>query len=114
MPVTELIALIIAENKKMNPDTEEWKLEDVCVLKRNPLLNTSHLEIISDKTDKLFSQLRILDGTILYIENKNVPHPQGLNAISNSDADALIGSFTASGSSTPKWEIEHELDGLRF
>ena len=58
---------------------QDWKENDVRVLKRNPLLNTSHLEILSDQPAKLLTQLRINEGVNLFVENKNVPHPQGLN-----------------------------------
>ena len=34
---------------------EEIAATDMIVLKRNPLLNTSHLEILSDHQDKLLS-----------------------------------------------------------
>jgi len=45
------------------------------VLKRNPLLNTSHLEVLSGNSDKLLSQLRINEGVNVFVENRKVPHP---------------------------------------
>lgn len=81
------------------------------VLKRNPLLNTSHLETLSEKPDMLLNQLRVNEGVNLFVENANVPHPTGLN-IGESEKEGLIN--TTGSIETPKWEIEHELDGLRF
>ena len=53
MPMQELCEKLADENKTLTG--EDWKWTDVMVLKRNPLLNTSHLEIISDKPEKLLS-----------------------------------------------------------
>ena len=78
MPMRDLLAEIAAENKKRNV-AEDWRAEDVSVLKRNPLLNTSHLELLSDKPEKLLSQLRINEGVNLFVENRTIPHPQGLD-----------------------------------
>jgi len=52
MAMCDLLVLLAAENNKMT-GTEEWTPEDICVLKRSPLLNTSHLELLSDKPEKL-------------------------------------------------------------
>ena len=38
-------------------------------------------------------------------------HPQGLNVGSTESEDLIM---TQGNSEMPKWEIEHELDGLRF
>ena len=40
-----------------------------------------------------------------------MPHPQGL-AVGASEQEDLIN--TTGSADTPKWEIEHELDGLRY
>lgn len=45
------------------------------------------------------------------MENKTVPHPHGLE-VGASEQEGLIN--TTGSADTPKWEIEHELDGLRF
>ena len=84
---------------------------DLIVLKRNPLLNTSHLENLSDQKEKMISQLRINEGINLFVENKQEPHPQGLS-VGASEQEGLIN--VTGTDDTPKWEIEHELDGLRF
>ena len=105
---------MIAENKKLTG--EEWNPDDVLVLKRNPLLNTSHLELLSKQTDKNLNQLRVYEGVNLFIENKQVKHPQGLSitVASPSDNETMTETNNASQSDSPKWEIEHELDGFRF
>ena len=46
LPMQDLLVLLAAENKKKTG--EDWSPSDVRVLKRNPLLNTSHLELLSD------------------------------------------------------------------
>ena len=89
MSMRDFVTLLAAENKKINL-TEEWNPEDVRVLKRNALLNTSHLELLSDKADKLLSQLRINEGVNLFVENRTVPHPQGLN-VTAGDSDTMLG-----------------------
>ena len=89
MSMRDFVTLLAAENKKINL-TEEWNPEDVRVLKRNALLNTSHLELLSDKADKLLSQLRINEGVNLFVENRTVPHPQGLN-VTAGDLDTMLG-----------------------
>ena len=81
------------------------------MLKRNPLLNTSHLELLSEHKEKLISQLRINEGINLFVENKLEPHPQGLSVGAGEQEGLINVQGTAE---TPKWEIEHELDGLRF
>ena len=80
-------------------------------MKRNPLLNTSHLEVLSNDLNKQLTQLRINEGVNLFVENKSVHHPQGLN-VGASEQDGMIN--TSGTVDTPKWEIEHELDGLRY
>ena len=77
MSMSALMARLAEENNSRTQ--QDWKENDVRVLKRNPLLNTSHLEILSDQPAKLLTQLRINEGVNLFVENKNVPHPQGLN-----------------------------------
>ena len=77
MAMSALMARLAEENNSRTQ--QDWKENDVRVLKRNPLLNTSHLEILSDQPAKLLTQLRINEGVNLFVENKNVPHPQGLN-----------------------------------
>ena len=109
MPIGELQARLVEENKKAT--NQVWLPCDVKVLKRNPLLNTSHLEVLSEQPDKLLNQLRINEGVNLFVENKNIPHPTGLH-IGESEKEGLIN--TTGTIDTPKWEIEHELDGLRF
>jgi len=109
MPMSELTAVLASENLKLT--RVEWNPLDVKVLKRNPLLNTSHLEVLSDQPEKLLSQLRVNEGVNLFVENVKVPHPQGL-AVGASEAEEMLS--TNVGSDTAKWEIEHELDGLRF
>ena len=109
MTMEELLARLATEyltlfEQKVTP-------RDLIVLKRNPLLNTSHLEVLSDHKDKLISQLRINEGINLFVENRSEPHPQGLS-VGASEQEGLI-NVTGSAD-TPKWEIEHELDGLRF
>ena len=65
--------------ENLRRDKAEWQADDILVLKRNPLLNTSHLELLSDKPEKQLSQLRINEGVNLFVENKNERHPQGLS-----------------------------------
>jgi hypothetical protein len=53
MPMGELQARLVEENKKATHQV--WLPCDVKVLKRNPLLNTSHLEVLSEQPDKLLN-----------------------------------------------------------
>ena len=77
MAMSALMARLAEENNSRTQQT--WKENEVRVLKRNPLLNTSHLEILSDQLAKLLTQLRINEGVNLFVENKFEPHPQGLS-----------------------------------
>ena len=108
-PMSELKVKLAEENKRLT--SEEWLPTEVRVLKRNPLLNTSHLETLSEKPEMLLSQLRINEGVNLFVENSSIQHPTGLN-IGESEKEGLIN--TTGSIETPKWEVEHELDGLRF
>ena len=46
MSMSDFLDRLAEENKTRN--SEEWTASDIMVLKRNPLLNTSHLEVLSD------------------------------------------------------------------
>lgn len=73
MTMGDFLQRLAEENKKITQ--EEWAASDIMVLKRNPLLNTSHLEVLSGNSDKLLSQLRINEGVNVFVENRKVPHP---------------------------------------
>mmetsp|Transcript_39072 Transcript_39072/g.51105 ORF Transcript_39072/g.51105 Transcript_39072/m.51105 type:complete len:243 (+) Transcript_39072:1453-2181(+) len=111
MHMSDLLVLLAEQNAKLTK--KEWKSTDVIVLKRNPLLNTSHLEVLSEKLEKQLSQLRINEGVNLFVENKTELHPQGLG-LDAGDADVTMQSADCGTTQAAKWEIEHELDGLRF
>ena len=51
--MSALMARLAEENNSRTQ--QDWKENDVRVLKRNPLLNTSHLEILSDQPAKLLT-----------------------------------------------------------
>lgn len=53
MAMSALMARLAEENNSRTQQT--WKENEVRVLKRNPLLNTSHLEILSDQPAKLLT-----------------------------------------------------------
>ena len=73
MSMGDFLQRLAEENKSITK--EEWVASDILVLKRNPLLNTSHLEVLSGNSDKLLSQLRINEGVNIFVENRKVPHP---------------------------------------
>ena len=53
MEMVDFMARLSEENKKLTG--AEWAVKDILVLKRNPLLNTSHLENLSKDLDKKLS-----------------------------------------------------------
>jgi len=53
MPMSELQTRLVEENKKVTQ--QDWLPTDIKVLKRNPLLNTSHLEVLSEHPEKLLT-----------------------------------------------------------
>ena len=105
--MVDLINLMVSEQKKNTG--EDWAAEDVIVLKRNPLLNTSHLETLSSNLTQNLNQLRVYEGVNLFVENKQQKLPQ-----THSVFQTESGEMTPARLETPKWEIEHELDGFRF
>ena len=53
MAMAALMTRLAEENNNRTQQT--WKENEVRVLKRNPLLNTSHLEVLSDQPEKLLT-----------------------------------------------------------
>lgn len=102
--------MLAAKNAELNGT--QWAPEDVIVMKRNPMLNTRHLELLSDAPTQKLSQLRINEGVNLFAESSQEKHPQGAAGIGD-----MADFKTADGtdiSSLCKWEIEFELDQNRF
>lgn len=53
--------------------------QNVVVMKRNPMLNTKCMEVLSDNLEKRMNQLRVNEGVNLFIEDGSVPIPESLN-----------------------------------
>jgi len=53
--------------------------ENVIILKRNPMLHTKCMELLSDQPDKKLTKLRINEGVNLFIEDSSVEIPESLN-----------------------------------
>ena len=53
MAMSALMARLAEENNSRTQG--DWKENEVRILKRNPLLNTSHLEVLSDQPAKLLT-----------------------------------------------------------
>ena len=54
-------------------------LTNVTVLKRNPMLNTKCMELLSDQPDKKLNQLRVNEGVNLFVEDGSIEMPESLN-----------------------------------
>jgi Ubiquitin carboxyl-terminal hydrolase len=88
--------------------------EHLLVLKRNPMLNTKCMELLSDEPEKRLNQLRINEGVNLFIEDSSVPIPDCLNLF-NSDDFEIVNPVNPVDSVKPtKWEKEFELENNRF
>jgi hypothetical protein len=82
----------------------------VIVLKRNPMLNTKCMELLSDQPEKRLNQLRVNEGVNLFVEDASVPMPESLNVFNSADFDEPnVETVTPT-----KWEREFELESNRF
>lgn len=84
--------------------------ENIVLLKRNPMLNTKCMELLSDQLDKKLTQLRVNEGVNLFVEDGSVPIPESLNLFSAEDFEDPGESVTK----PTKWEKEFELESNRF
>ena len=50
----------------------DLKPANLAILKRNRMLNTKNLEVLSDEKHKTLAQLRIKEGTYLFVEDTTV------------------------------------------
>ena len=86
------------------------KPENVIVLKRNPMLNTKCMELLSDAPDKKLNQLRVNEGVNLFVEDSSVEIPESLNQFNTDDFDMPEQEVVK----PTKWEKEFELESNRF
>ena len=87
-------------------------VQNVIVMKRNPMLNTKCMEVLSDNLEKRLNQLRVNEGVNLFVEDGSVPIPESLNQFNADEFDdpAVLAEYVK----PTKWEKEFELESNRF
>lgn len=82
------------------------------------MLNTKNLEILSDSAAKTLAQLRINEGTFLFVEDVKMHHPtvkeEDWNTGKSLNPENEGSSMQTHDSLQMKWELEFELDQFRF
>ena len=91
------------------------KPEHVVVLKRNPMLNTKCMELLSNQQEKKLNQLRVNEGVNIFVEDSSIDIPESLNQFNTEEFEILDpNNLYKAETKLTKWEKEFELESNRF